>query len=112
MVKHVELPAGRLARPPCPEPAALEGGSLIGYAWVSTGRPPRWRRTGAPGPVTTLVVPLLDCLGRSLQDLILIVAGLRQRGIGFRSLYEAIDTTTPGGRLAFHVFAALAGFVR
>jgi DNA invertase Pin-like site-specific DNA recombinase len=60
----------------------------------------------------TLVVPSLDRLGRSLQDLISIVAGLRQRGIGFRSLHEALDTTTPGGRLVFHVFAALAEFIR
>jgi len=41
------------------------------------------------------------------------VSGLRKRGIGFRSLHEAIDTTTtPGGRLVFHVFAALAEFIR
>ncbi len=58
------------------------------------------------------MVPALDRLGRSLQDLISIVAGLRQRGIGFRSLHEALDTTTPGGRLVFHVFAALAEFIR
>jgi hypothetical protein len=35
-----------------------------------------------------------------------------ERGIGFRSLQEAIDTTTPGGKLVFHVFAALAEFER
>jgi DNA invertase Pin-like site-specific DNA recombinase len=63
-------------------------------------------------PGDTLVVPSLDRLGRSLQDLISIVAGLRKRGIGFRSLHEALDTTTPGGRLVFHVFAALAEFIR
>ncbi len=63
-------------------------------------------------PGDTLVVPSLDRLGRSLQDLIMIVAGLRRRGIGFRSLHEALDTTTPGGRLVFHVFAALAEFIR
>jgi DNA invertase Pin-like site-specific DNA recombinase len=60
----------------------------------------------------TLVVASLDRLGRSLQDLISIVADLRRRGIGFRSLHEALDTTTPGGRLVFHVFAALAEFIR
>ena len=59
-----------------------------------------------------LVVPSLDRLGRSLEDLIAIVTGLRQRGIGFQCLHEAIDTTTPGGRLVFHVFAALAEFIR
>ncbi|OBA66270.1 DNA invertase [Nocardia sp. 852002-20019_SCH5090214] len=63
-------------------------------------------------PGDTLVVPSLDRLGRSLQDLIAIVTGLRKRGIGFRSLHEALDTTTPGGRLVFHVFAALAEFIR
>ncbi len=57
-------------------------------------------------------MPSLDRLGRSLQDLIAIVASLRKRGIGFRSLKEALDTTTPGGRLVFHVFAALAEFIR
>jgi DNA invertase Pin-like site-specific DNA recombinase len=53
-----------------------------------------------------------DRLGRSIQDLIAIVAGLRNRGIGFQSLHESLDTTTPGGRLVFHVFAALAEFIR
>ena len=38
--------------------------------------------------------------------------GLRKRGVGFTSLHEALDTTTPGGRLVFHVFAALAEFIR
>jgi DNA invertase Pin-like site-specific DNA recombinase len=40
------------------------------------------------------------------------VSGLRKRGIGFTSPHEALDTTTPGGRLVFHVFAALAEFIR
>ncbi|MEU4841272.1 recombinase family protein [Nocardia testacea] len=60
----------------------------------------------------TLVVASLDRLGRSLQDLISIVADLRRRGIGFRSLHESLDTTTPGRRLVFHVFAAPAEFTR
>lgn len=60
----------------------------------------------------TLVVPSLDRLSRSLQDLITLVAQLRRSGIGFRSLHENLDTTTPGGRLVFHVFAALAEFIR
>ncbi|MFI6742274.1 recombinase family protein [Nonomuraea sp. NPDC050451] len=57
-------------------------------------------------------MPSPDRLGRSLQDLISIVAGLRKRGIGFRSLHEALDTTIPGGRLLFHVFTAPAEFIR
>jgi len=63
-------------------------------------------------PGDTLVVPALDRLSRSLQDLITTVADLRRRGVGFTSLHEALDTTNPGGRLVFHVFAALAEFIR
>jgi DNA invertase Pin-like site-specific DNA recombinase len=58
-------------------------------------------------PGDTLVVWKLDRLGRSLRHLVHTVTGLAERGIGFRSLQEAIDTTTPGGKLVFHVFAAL-----
>ncbi len=60
----------------------------------------------------TLVVWRLDRLGRSLQHLIETVAALAERGIGFKSLTEQIDTTTPGGKLIFHVFGALAEFER
>src|SRR5512135_2366746 len=49
-------------------------------------------------------------LGRSLRHLIDTVALLQQRGIGFKSLQEQIDTTTSGGKLVFHVFGALAEF--
>jgi len=124
-----------------PEPANLTG-ALIGYARVSTSGPILDRQTRAlteagclrvfadklsgktadrPELVAcldylrvgdTLVIPSLDRLSRSLQDLITIVAGLRRRGVGFRSLHEALDTTTSGGRLVFHVFAALAEFIR
>jgi DNA invertase Pin-like site-specific DNA recombinase len=71
-----------------------------------------WKALDYARPGDTLVVPSLDRLGRSIQDLIAIVSGLRKRGIGFQSLHEALDTTTPGGRLVFHVFAALAEFIR
>ncbi|WP_455713492.1 recombinase family protein [Streptosporangium canum] len=60
----------------------------------------------------TLVVPSLDRYGRSLADLITMVGELRRREIGFTSLHESLDTTTLGGRLVFHVFAALAEFIR
>ena len=60
----------------------------------------------------TLIVWRLDRLGRSLKHLIEAVADLRERGIGFKSLTEQIDTTTPGGKLVFHVFGALAEFER
>jgi DNA invertase Pin-like site-specific DNA recombinase len=60
----------------------------------------------------TLVAWRLDRLGRSLKHLIEVVAALAERGIGFKSLTEQIDTTTPGGKLIFHVFGALAEFER
>jgi len=60
----------------------------------------------------TLVVPSLDRYGRTMKDLITMVADLQRRQIGFTSLHEKLDTTTPGGRLIFHVFAALAEFIR
>jgi len=60
----------------------------------------------------TLVVWKLDRLARSLKQLIETVEELERRGIGFRSLTEAIDTTTAGGKLVFHIFAALAEFER
>ena len=63
-------------------------------------------------PGDTLVVWKLDRLGRSLPHLVDTVTGLAARGVGFRSFQEAIDTTTPGGKLVFHVFAALAEFER
>lgn len=132
---------GSLGDDPLAAEPALTG-ALIGYARVSTAgqlldrqmhaletagctrifadkksgkdaeRAELWKALDYMRPGDTLVVPSLDRLGRSLQDLIAIVAGLRERGIGFRSLHEAIDTTTPGGRLVFHVFAALAEFIR
>jgi DNA invertase Pin-like site-specific DNA recombinase len=63
-------------------------------------------------PGDTLVVWKLDRLGRSLRHLVDTVSGLAERGVGFRSLQEQVDTTTPGGKLVFHVFAALAEFER
>src|SRR5438552_3531972 len=60
----------------------------------------------------TLVVWRLDRLGRSLRHLIDTLLELDQRGVGFKSLTESIDTTTPGGKLIFHVFGALAEFER
>lgn len=60
----------------------------------------------------TLVVWKLDRLARSVKQLIETVEGLEDQQIGFRSLTEAIDTTTPGGKLVFHIFGALAEFER
>ena len=60
----------------------------------------------------TLVVWRLDRLGRSLPHLITTMTDLEERGIGFKSLTENIDTTTSGGKLIFHIFGALAEFER
>jgi len=113
-------------------------GHLLGYARVSTGaqRPDLQvdalkaadcyrvfvdRASGALAarpaldqvrPGDTLVVWKLDRLGRSLRHLVDTIAALADRGVGFRSLQEQVDTTTPGGKLVFHVFAALAEFER
>ncbi|MBO4161377.1 recombinase family protein [Micromonospora sp. MMS20-R2-23] len=63
-------------------------------------------------PGDALTVVSLDRLGRSLEDLITIVGQLKRLGVGFQSLHEKLDTTTPGGMFVFHVFAALAEFIR
>jgi DNA invertase Pin-like site-specific DNA recombinase len=54
----------------------------------------------------TLVVWRLDRLGRTLKHLIATITDLNDRGIGFRSLQENMDTTTSGGKLIFHIFGA------
>ena len=58
----------------------------------------------------TLVVWRLDRLGRSLRHLIDTVTNLQEKGVGFKSLTESIDTTTSGGRLVFNIFSSLAQF--
>jgi DNA invertase Pin-like site-specific DNA recombinase len=63
-----------------------------------------------PGDV--VVVWRLDRLGRSLKNLIALVEDLADRGVGFRSLSESIDTTTANGRLFFSIMGALAEFER
>ena len=60
----------------------------------------------------TLVVWRLDRLGRSLKHLIELVGKLENKEIGFKSLTESIDTTSPSGKLVFHLFGALAEFER
>lgn len=60
----------------------------------------------------TLTVWKLDRLGRSLSSLLHLLDALRAKGVGFRSLTEAIDTTTAIGQLFFSVLGALAQYER
>jgi DNA invertase Pin-like site-specific DNA recombinase len=63
-------------------------------------------------PGDTLVVWRLDRLGRSLTDLVRVINDLEEKGIGFESITEKIETSTASGRLVFHLFAALSEFER
>jgi DNA invertase Pin-like site-specific DNA recombinase len=60
----------------------------------------------------TIIVWKLDRLGRFLKELITLINDFQEKGIGFRSLNDAIDTTTAQGRLVFNIFASLAEFER
>ena len=79
---------------------------------ATDSRPALDEMLGQLRPGDTVVIWRLDRLGRSLRHLIDLVAELEQRGVGLRSLTESIDTSTPGGKLVFHVFGALAEFER
>lgn len=63
-------------------------------------------------PGDTLVVWRLDRLGRSLKHLIELMSGLEKKEVGFCSLQESINTASPGGKLVFYLFGALAEFER
>ena len=101
---------------PCAQSPGIEAGCIRIFADKQPGKTPGCPELAAcPDYLRagdTLVVPSLDRLSRSLADLIQIVTTLRRQGVGFKSLHEALDTTTPGGRLVFHVFAALSEFIR
>jgi DNA invertase Pin-like site-specific DNA recombinase len=122
-----------------PDPAA---GSLIGYARVSTSdqhletqidaltkagcveifsdvecgaKPDRnglEKALARLQPGNTLCVTALDRLGRSLIHLVNTVTGLAERGVGFKSLRESIDTTSATGRLQLSIFSAFAEYER
>ena len=78
----------------------------------------RWERQGLKNMISQLragdvvTVWRLDRLGRSLRDLIEIINDLEDRGVGFQSITEHLDTTTSGGKLVFHIFGAMAEFER
>jgi DNA invertase Pin-like site-specific DNA recombinase len=82
---------------------------------VSSGKKDRPQLTAALDYVRsgdTLVVWRLDRLARSIRQLIQTVEDMEARGVGLKSLTEAIDTSTPGGRLVFHIFGSIAEFER
>ena len=83
-----------------------------GISGSTTKRPALLRCLKALDDGDTLTVWKLDRLARSLRDLVAMLDDLNSRGIQFRSLTEEINTKTPGGKLVFHIFAALAEFER
>lgn len=83
-----------------------------GVSGASFDRPGLADLLSALRPCDMLVVWRLDRLGRSLVELVRLVSALGERQVEFRSLNEAIDTSSPGGRLLFHLLAAMAEFER
>jgi DNA invertase Pin-like site-specific DNA recombinase len=96
--------------------ALQQAGCSVIYEETASGknaaRPELEQCRKALRPGDTLVVWRLDRLGRSLHDLVQIVSELEQKGIGFESITERIETASAAGKLVFHVFAALAEFER
>lgn len=83
-----------------------------GVSGKTTSRPQLDACLAALHEGDVLVVWKLDRLGRSLRHLVNVVMDLRDRGIGFKSLTEGMDTSTNQGRMVFGIFAALADFER
>lgn len=88
------------------------GRILVEKASAAAERPELAHLLDLLRPGDTVVVWRLDRLRPSLHDLLEHVEDLERRGVGLRSLHETIDTTSAGGRLVLHVFAALAEFER
>lgn len=86
--------------------------SEVGSGANENGRPQLQNLLAKLSPNDTLVVWRLDRLARSVKELIAIANNLSDRDISLRSLNELIDTTTPQGRMIFHVFAMIAQFER
>ncbi len=98
--------------------AALQGAECSkifedkGKSGATVKRPALARCLKALRPGDTLIVWKLDRLGRSLRDLIATLDGLRERGVCFQSLTEAIDTETPTGRAMWQMIGVLAELER
>ncbi len=86
--------------------------SRLRALWVTPLRPGLTAALAFVREGDVLAVWKMDRLGRSLPHLIETVNAMETRGVGYRSVTEAIDTTTPGGRLIFHIFGALGQFER
>ncbi len=80
------------------------------YTGTRFDRPEFQKMLDMARPGDVIAVWRLDRLGRSLSHLIETVTDLSKRGIELRSLKETIDTTTPGGKLMFHIIGAMAEF--
>lgn len=83
-----------------------------GVSGAKFERPGLAKALSALEPGSMLIVWRLDRLGRSLIELIQLINDLGDRGVEFRSLTEAIDTSSSGGRLTFHIMGAMAEFER
>ncbi len=83
-----------------------------GISGVASARPGLARAMAQLRPGDTLIVWRLDRLGRSLQQLVKLLESLSRRRIFFHSTTEHIDMRSSGGRLVFHIMAALAEFER